>query len=479
MPNDPQIESVKLKGHQKAVLCLDYSSSSNSSSSSTDTITDAAFGSVSGGVVGSGCLLSGSEDGTARLWDLRTNHLRASLCIQAPLSQEVLSVSFAPRRRGKDSSPSGPTTTLALSSFARDFSVYLAAGNAMYGYDLRKADKPILLEPTIDFSFMGSEDEINQIAFAPEIMTNQRPSGGGRKGKRSSPSMASKFLLASADDAGTVRVTESSFNNASACTTTVATTATQKYRVYTHGFMVTSLAFRPRAPRGAVQLASGGSDCQILLWDVSKDQANKPLSSITIPNSETGANQVCNPPMIISLEWSPSGRLLAASLGDGSIAVLQAENKSLVTVARLADAHGGAVASSIFPKWSSSSAAVAAHDRLVCSSGNDGAVVLWDLGTSLCGDKAQDPSELFFGTRTDETSAVASANKKKKKKKSLRDSMDALDLAAGQPKALFAWEHGSKPNWMVSSSSLDPIFPTSLFLADTTNDITVYTIRSA
>ena len=123
----------------------------------------------------------------------------------------------------------------------------------------------------------------------------------------------------------------------------------------------------------------------------------------------------------------------------------------------------------IFPQLTSSDTnmAVAAQDRLLCSAGNDGAVVLWDLGASLCGDKAQDPSELFFPSESSFTT------------KSLESAMDGLELMTDQPKALFAWDHAAKPNWMGSSQRQDPVFPSSLFLADTTPDITVYTIRSA
>jgi hypothetical protein len=46
----------------------------------------------------------------------------------------------------------------------------------------------------------------------------------------------------------------------------------------------------------------------------------------------------------------------------------------------------------------------------------------------------------------------------------------------GQPRILCSIPHGSKPNWMVSSRGRDPVFPSSIFVADTSNDITAYTI---
>ena len=72
--NNNQFTSAKYQGHTAPVLSLavseDYS-----------------------------LLLSGSEDHTARLWDLRDNNRRrASLCIQT--GGEVLSVAFTPKNNG-------------------------------------------------------------------------------------------------------------------------------------------------------------------------------------------------------------------------------------------------------------------------------------------------------------------------------------------------------------------------------------------
>jgi WD40 repeat protein len=172
--------------------------------------------------------------------------------------------------------------------------------------------------------------------------------------------------------------------------------------------------------------------------------------------------------MVNSLTWCPSGRLLAAALGDGSIGLFQAHNRSLVLVSRLEEAHSGAVASVVFPEWnkvgSETCTAIPSHDRLLCSAGNDGTVVLWDLGASLCGPKAEAPHRLFW-------ESVSSSSDP------LESSMKGLELT-DQPKALFGWQHGEKPNWMVSTRGLDPLFPSALFIADTTNAITVYLVQT-
>lgn len=460
-----QSQSTKLKGHQGAVLCLDHSSSAPSD--------DHANNNHHSPFVTAACLLSGAEDATARLWDLRMNHssnssssCRASLCIQA--SGEVLSVAFGPTWERQNDVPS-----LLL---ARDLTVYLSTDSTVAAYDLRKANSPVVLDdPAWDLStVLESTDEVNQIAFSPV-----------RRGR--------PLHLAAADDFGSVRVTDCLQPTKDGRPVNISNEIKRR-RVLPHGqasadAMVTSVAFRPRCKN--LELASGGTDCTVQLWDVNKPK--RALSVLTIPNTDAAANQVCNPPMVHALQWSPSGRLLAAACGDGSCCLLQAENRSLVLAARLEE-HGGALASVIFPEWSaaaisgdsgleapSSSSHVAAQDRLLVTAGNDGAIHLWDLGSLLAGEGAVDPSRLLnvaprghdedthmhMDMDTTGTGSVA------KQMRHLSLDTDNTD----QPRVLCSISHGTnKPNWMVSSRGRDPVFPSSLFVADTSNDITVYTI---
>ena len=144
---------TKLKGHRAAVLCLDISSSSS-------------------------LLLSGSEDGTARLWDLREHQRRgACLCIQTIDGGDVLSAVFAPPHPHRRP-PSTTTTTSSSStpsslssssssSFAQDYTVYLGVENTVLEYDLRNATSPILSEPTNNWDrILQNQDEVNQIGLA-------------------------------------------------------------------------------------------------------------------------------------------------------------------------------------------------------------------------------------------------------------------------------------------------------------------------
>ena len=185
-------------------------------------------------------------------------------------------------------------------------------------------------------------------------------------------------------------------------------------------------------------------------------------------------NQLCNPPMVHSLAWSPSGRLLAAGLGDGTSSVFLVENRSLVEVARLqADTgHESAVASVLFPSIlpidSSQQKHATSQDRLLACIRNDAVVQFWDLGCNVAGERAINPSRILPNNGESETNPEAT--------KVIGDAVQDLSLVADQPKLLFGIPHNKKPNWMTTSRGCDTFFPSTIFLADTTNDITAYTI---
>jgi hypothetical protein len=44
------------------------------------------------------------------------------------------------------------------------------------------------------------------------------------------------------------------------------------------------------------------------------------------------------------------------------------------------------------------------------------------------------------------------------------------------PRVLFRIAHGRKPNWIACGRSCDDALPSSVFVADTTNDVSVYTL---
>jgi WD40 repeat protein len=225
----------------------------------------------------------------------------------------------------------------------------------------------------------------------------------------------------------------------------------------------------------------------------------KPLSSHTIlrgsdadgmdgtkdgsDHASGGSNnkpQVCNPPMVHSLGWSPSGATLAAGLGDGSIAVFSIENRTLVQTGLLSTGCGGAshdssVASVAFPSFSRQSA-----ERIVSSAGTDGSIFFWDLGHGCgdgYGDDGRDPigDDAFCPTHL-----FASLSLKRHGDKEENDSVTRrAAFCSGRPQVLFGIPHGQKLNWItpaVNMNSTSSGHGDTLFVADTSMDITAYTI---
>ena len=119
-------------------------------------------------------------------------------------------------------------------------------------YDLRNATGPIVSTPTRDLSpILQNQDEVNQIdATYFHFQSN-------RKGKGSSGG-ENQLYLAAADDAGTIRFMEAS------------STKSQLLHHDPNGVaVVPTCVFRP-GTRKSMELASGGTDCKIHLWDLSK-----------------------------------------------------------------------------------------------------------------------------------------------------------------------------------------------------------------
>lgn len=205
----------------------------------------------------------------------------------------------------------------------------------------------------------------------------------------------------------------------------------------------------------------------------------RPISSYTIQQPESGGEtnkpQVCNPPMVHSLAWSPTGKLLAAGLGDGNIPIFSLENRHLVQTGYLPDGHGSSVASVLFPTFGcgKTNNNNNVNERLVLSGGSDGSVLCWDIGSNVMDisaginiDKSMaDPKQLFapdfLGTSMDVDDNDNNSYLAKQ-----TDQLLSLSLT-DKAKILFGIPHNKKVNWMTTSEN-------SIFVADTSNDITVY-----
>lgn len=504
------ITTAKFQGHGAAVLCLDVS---------TKTATTQPA-----------LLLSGSEDGTARLWDLRDHRRRACLCIRVPNGSDVLSAVFAPKsdREGTEAEPATATTP-----FAKDCNVFLGVENTVLEYDLRHSDSPIVSsEPTRDWGrILQNQDEVNQIGLVyfsnnksnDNGNTNNHGSkkkkkkGGGNKKKQQQQSSSSgetntgnsSLYLVACDDAGKARWTEVRSSSCESETTNDSDNNNNCNHDHAsstilhhdnHGVAILpTCAFRPNSYKrrgggggASLELATGGTDCKIQLWDIFRPK--KPLSTFTINQKNTNEGQskpqVCNPPFVYSLAWSNDGKSLAAGLGDGTVGVFEINNRTLVQSQLLVGssdegstdtvhfAHESSVASVVYPSFSASTS-----DRVVCSAGSDGSIVFWDLGkpndeqwddvigTTPGGntddENSDDAVARLFPPRLLQGLCGKTHNIAAERKKSAK------------PRMLFNIPHGEKINWVTTAVPLETSssqLNDTVFVADTSPVITSYTI---
>jgi WD repeat-containing protein 53 len=264
---------------------------------------------------------------------------------------------------------------------------------------LRQAEVPVIHQASRDLTEeLKTDDEVNQLCVSKHR------------------------LLAAADDTGTVRIWDGKH-------TRILQPETD------YPFLMTSCCFR-----SGDQLASGGTNCAVYLWDIGRPR--KPLDTLLIARDDVGANQMCNPPMVHSLSWSPSRRLLAAGLGDGSIQIMGVVKRKLASLTRLREGHGSSVASLCFPDFGLSNANT---DRIVASAGTDGAIIVWDLKQSVGGDVSADPRQILSHELLKE------------------------DLS-NEPSIVFGIPHAHKANCIVSSRT------NTLYVADISNEISGYAI---
>lgn len=221
--------------------------------------------------------------------------------------------------------PDGDVTSVCFSR-TQPHNLYCSVDSTICLYDTRCMDAMVT-------KFQYNKEEINQLTLHPK-----------------------DTYLAACDDSGHVRIVD-----------------VQQRKLYKtlrrHTNICSSICFHPKLPW---HLASGGLDCAVFTWDFSRGKVFNSLNTQELNHEDsTSAQQTaysCNPPLVHSVSYSPSGTLLACGLENSMVHVLDFPKRSEVRVKRTLKGHTQGVSQVCFH----------GNDLLV-SAGNDGRIILWDM----------------------------------------------------------------------------------------------------
>ena len=189
------------------------------------------------------------------------------------------------------------------------------------------------------------------------------------------------------------------------------------------------------------------------------------------------------------MAWSNNGKSLTAGLGDGTVGVFEINNRKLVQTQLLVGnetidgtmnfAHESSVASVNYPSFSNSTS-----DRILCSAGSDGAIVFWDLGMGIPNDEVWDDTidDKSDGKINSDDAVAEIFPPRLLQDLSNRDFAEAhntTNVSSHKPRILFDISHGEKINWVTPatpSGADSSAYNDTIFVADTSSDITSYTI---
>lgn len=240
----------KLRGHRASVTCLQADADQQN-------------------------LLSGSDDKTVRLWDLRIN--RSTKCMLGCFGSPIEAVKFASSNI-----------------------VYAACANAVYSFDLRY-DGVLTKVPLAELSMGEGPDEISNLAI-------------NNKGD----------MLAAAMDSGVINLVPIR-GNGTFCENSGSTRYKRLTRV--HNNIISTVSFKKNNPR---ELLSGGFDYTGCLWEVDRGRPKistnfqsmpTPLVEGADPDEERNPLQIINPPFVMSMNYIMDGRCVVAALGDGTVSI--------------------------------------------------------------------------------------------------------------------------------------------------------------
>ncbi|KAJ2859889.1 hypothetical protein GGH94_005847 [Coemansia aciculifera] len=310
----------------------------------------------------SSMLLSGSDDQTCLLWDTRTD--KAMRCIRG-FADEITAVTFA-----------------------GEHSFVAASGSSIYVYDQRALDV---------------------VSCGPEAATSRFANSG--HGEVQALSARGDFV-AFVDDDGRLGVCD--------ITDDPLSSAPVRF-VGGHDALAGCVCMHPELP----VIASGGFDCQVILWDMASETTTRSFIADS-SNACDDTRQMFNPPFAYALDFAPEhGLQLVSGHADGRLMCLSDE-----TVFSWSSCHGYSISAVRF---------VSAKPEILATASLDCTLALWDAESILYPDAETSPSS-------------------------------ATTVVGDKPRLLAQVELSAKPDTLASSETIPVIY------TDQGCDIIAYTI---
>ncbi|NXG11226.1 WDR53 protein, partial [Sakesphorus luctuosus] len=242
-------------------------------------------------------------------------------------------------------------------------------------------------------------------------------------------------FLAAADDSGAIKIVDLESKKVT--------------RSLRHSNICSSVAFRPQRPQS---LVSCGLDMQVMLWNLQKA---RPLWTTNLQECGTeeesphSGGQLFNPPLAHSLSVASCGNIFGCGAQDGKVRIFRVTGVKFEHELEF-QGHSLGVSQVLFMP----------EAYWLLSGGNDGKVLLWDVGSEV-GKQQKSPAKSLQRRKAQ---APAASRKNGKLNK-----VSSSEQAGVVPK--LAIEHGEKVNWL---SCAEIKGSRRVLVADQSSSVTVY-----
>ncbi|NXK38966.1 WDR53 protein, partial [Piprites chloris] len=301
--------------------------------------------------------------------------------------------------------PGEDDVTSAVFSARRPSTLYTSHGETISVLDVRALQEPLE-------RFHVNEEEINCLSVND-----------------------TDNFLAAADDSGTIKVVDLESKKVT--------------RSLRHSNICSSVAFRPQRPQS---LVSCGLDMQVMLWNLQKA---RPLWTTNLQECDTeedspqSAGQFFNPPLAHSLSVASCGNVFGCGAQDGKVRIFRVTGVKFERELEF-QGHSLGVSQVLFMP----------EAYWLLSGGNDGKVLLWDVGSEV-GKQQKSPARSL---QRKKVQASASSRKNGKFNK-----VSSTERAGVVPKLTI--EHGEKVNWL---SCTEIKGSRRVLVADHSSSVSVY-----